>query len=128
MHESSTCPICCGLPVGGSMSDNDFVAFLAACREDLAVKQSGFQQRIAGASRWQYDLSDRSLMIGDTWFRMTPIGTFSTDYQSWLWAWANEDFPEVARAASRRIQELHAVTGFRVFLNPSIRASLADED
>jgi uncharacterized protein DUF6882 len=65
-------------------------------------------------------------MIGDTRFGMTPIGTFSPEYQSWLWAWANEDFPEVARAASRRMQRLHAVTGFRVFLDNGIGASLAD--
>ncbi len=57
MHDSSTSPICRGLPVGGSMSDDEFFAFLAACRDDLAAKQLSFQQRIAGASRWQYERS-----------------------------------------------------------------------
>src|SRR5262249_18378839 len=77
MHDSSTCPICRGLPVGGSMSDDDFFAFLAACRDELAAKQAGFQQRIAGAPRWQYELADGSLTIGGTRFGMTPIGSFS---------------------------------------------------
>ena len=126
MHDSSTCPVCRGLPVGGSMSDDEFFAFLAACRDELAAKQAGFQQRIAGASRWQYEMADGSLTVGDTRFGMTPIGSFSPQYQSWLWAWANEDFPEAARAASRRIQGLHAVTGFRVFLDPGIGASPED--
>ena len=126
MHDSSTCPVCHGLPIGGSMSDGEFFAFLAACRDDLAAKQSGFQQRIAGESRWQYEMSDGSLTIGDIGFGMTPIGTFSPEHQTWLWAWANEDFPEAARAGSRQIQGLHTITGFRVFLEPGIGALPSD--
>jgi hypothetical protein len=128
MHDSSTCPICRGLPAGGSMSDDEFFTFVATCRHELAAKQAGFQQRIAGGSRWNYEMAEGSLSIGDTRFGMTPIGTFSPEYQSWLWAWANEDFPAEARAASRRIQELHAVTGFRVFLDRGIGASPADAE
>lgn len=126
MHDSSTCPICRGLPVGGSMSDDEFFAFLTTCRDELAGKQAGFQERLAGASRWQYEMAEGSLTIGETRFGMAPIGSFSPRGGSWLWAWANEDFPEAARAASRRIQGLHAVTGFRVFLDPGIAASSAD--
>src|SRR5262245_45675577 len=126
MHDSSTCPICRGLPVGGSMSDEEFFTFLTACRDELADKQAGFQQRIAGATRWSYELADCSLSIGDERFPMVPVGTHSPEYQTWLWAWANEDFPPVAREASRQLQSLHAVTGFRVFLDPGIEASSAD--
>jgi hypothetical protein len=71
-------------------------------------------------------MTDRSLVIGDTGFGMTPIGTYSPEYESWMWAWANEDFPEVARAASREIQGLHVITGFNVFIDPGIGASSAD--
>src|SRR5262249_39052336 len=123
MHDSSTCPICRGLPVGGSMSDDEFSAFLTACRNELADKQGALQQQMTSASHWKYDMADGSLTLGDMRFGMTPIGTFSPQYQTWLWAWANEDFPEVARAASRQIQGLHAATGFQVFLDPGIGAS-----
>lgn len=126
MHDSSTCPICRGLPTGGSMSDEEFFAFLSACQRELEERQVRFQQRIHAAPRWHYDLADTTLTVGNLRFRMTPIGTFSETYQTWLWAWANEDFPESARVSSRRIQELHAVTGFRVFLDPGIEASRAD--
>lgn len=108
------------------MSDAEFFAFLTACRDELAGKQAIFQERIGGASRWQYEMADGSLTIEDTRFAMTPIGSFDTQGRSWLWAWANEDFPEVARATSRQIQGFHAVTGFRVFLDPGIAASPAD--
>jgi len=125
MHDSSTCPICHGLPVDGRMTDAEFFAFLSACRDELADKQSAFQ-RISGGGRWVYDLRDNSLTIGSERFPITAIGTYSIDYETWLWAWANEEFPEVARAASRELQSLHSVTGFRVFMNPGIEASSQD--
>ena len=104
MHDSSTCPICRGLPVGASMSDEGFHALLAACREELSAKQARFQQRISGSSRYRYDLADGSLTIGEDQFGITPIGTHSPEYQTWLWAWANEDFPSAAREANQRFQ------------------------
>jgi hypothetical protein len=85
-----------------------------------------FERRIQGASRWSYEMVDGTLAIEDSFFGMTPIGTYSSAYNSWLWAWANEDFPAIARAASARIQALHTVTGFRVFLDPGIEASPTD--
>jgi hypothetical protein len=108
------------------MSDEEFFAFLTACRDELAEKQVRFQQRIAAAARWSYEMADCSLTIGAERFPMTPIGTHSPESQTWLWAWANEDFPPVAREASRRLQGLHGVTGFRVFLDSGIAASSAD--
>ena len=126
MHDSSGCPICGGLPVGGSMSDEAFFAFVAACREELAAKQASFQERTRGADRWSYDFADQSLTIGENRFGMTPIGTYSPEYQTWLWAWANEDFPPNVRESARQIQSLHALTGFRVFIEPGIGASSTD--
>lgn len=61
-------------------------------------------------------------------FGMTPIGTPSRAHHSWLWARGNKDFPPTARTASRRIQSLHTVTGFRVFLDPAIQASSVAQD
>ncbi|MCE9546015.1 MAG: hypothetical protein K8T25_10910 [Planctomycetia bacterium] len=108
------------------MSDAEFFALLTACREELAGKQANFQQRIDGAEKWSYELADCLLTIGGTRFPITPIGTFSAEHKSWLWAWANEDFPSIAREASKQIQALHSQTGFRVFLDPGIQASAAD--
>jgi hypothetical protein len=108
------------------MSDREFFAFLGACRDELAAKQARIQQRVAGAAHWSYDLADCSLTIGGERFPMTPVGTHSAEYQTWLWAWANEDFPPRAREAARPLQALHARTGFRVFLDPGIGASAKD--
>src|SRR5262245_28793783 len=100
MHDSSTCEICRGLPIGGSLTDAQFAGFLDACRREMAGKQQTFQQRIEGASRWHYEMADGTLTIGDTVFVMTPIGTYSEQHRSWLWAWANPDFPQRAREAA----------------------------
>ncbi len=108
------------------MSDGAFDAFLAVCRDELAAKQTQFQQRIAAARRWEYEMADGSLMLGDMRFGMTVIGSFSPQHETWLWGWANEDFPEVAREASRKIQGLYDVTGFQVFRDPGIGASPED--
>jgi hypothetical protein len=106
------------------LTDDAFDAFLAACREELAAKQERFQQRIVGAAPWFYEMTDGSLTIGDTRFGMTPIGTYS--HQSWLWAWANEEFPPMAKESAAAVRNLYAVTGFRVFIEPGIPASPED--
>ena len=108
------------------MSDEEFSAFLTACRNELASLQPTFQQRIHGGGRWFYDLSDCTLRFGDESFPITPIGTYSPAYQSWLWAWVNDDFPLPAREASKRLQSLHTLTGFRVFTSPGVGASASD--
>jgi hypothetical protein len=54
----------------------------------------------AGAARWFYEMADGSLAIGYTRFGMMPRGTYSAAHQSWLWAWANEEFPPVAKESA----------------------------
>jgi Family of unknown function (DUF6882) len=108
MHDASACPICRGLPVGGSMSDEEFFGLVAVCRKELDEQQACFQQRISGASSWSFEMADCSLTIGRERFSMTPVGTHSQEYQTWLWAWANEEFPHAAREASTKLQALHA--------------------
>jgi len=128
MHDSSQCPTCKGRSAEDSLSDADFAAFLSSCRQESAAKQDDFAQAIQGASRWFYDMDDQSITIGDVVYGMTPIGTYSPVYKSWLWGWANDDFPEAARRASAQIRILHEITGFRVFADPGISASAKDAD
>ena len=117
---------CSNSPTSGSMSDEEFSAFRTACRAELATLQAQFQHRIREGGQWFYDLSDCTLNIGKQSFSMTPIGTHSAERQSWLWAWANEEFPLAARDASKQLQLLHTRTGFRVFTSPGIPASASD--
>jgi hypothetical protein len=108
------------------MSDDEFFAFLNACRRELGALQSQFQERIEEGRPWSYDLADGTLRIGDESFPIVPIGTYSAEYNSWLWAWANEDFPLSSRETSKHLQSLHTLTGFQVFLDRGIGASASD--
>jgi hypothetical protein len=114
--------------LGGSLSDEDFVAFLEHCRAELAGKQQGFLQRIRGLATWVYDMADCSLTVGQERYAMTPIGTHNSGRQTWLWAWANDRFPPAARDASCRLQALHQATGFSVFVEAGVPASAADAE
>jgi hypothetical protein len=125
MHDSSTCEVCRGLPIQGSLSDDEFLAFLASCRKELAAKQEIFEHRIQAASRWFYDMADLTLARRSP-LRHHPNRYTQRDQPFLVVAWANEDLPAVACTASRRIQALHAVTGFRVFTDPGIPASSLD--
>ena len=128
MHYSSQCPVCSASSSPGSMSDAEFFAFLNTCRHGLAEAQSQFQKRIIGEDQWFYDLADGKLTIGTQTFSITPIGTYNSEHKSWLWAWANDEFPPLALETSKRLTELHAITGFRVFLDPGISASENDAE
>ena len=108
------------------MTDEQLHAYLASCRQELALKQDGFQKRIAGATTWSYAMKEESLTIGEQRFGMTPIGSFNPERQTWMWAWAHEGFPEPVRESARRLQGLHTLTGFRVFLEAGIPASEMD--
>ena len=52
MHDASNCPVCSTSPTSGSMSDKQFSAFIAACRDELARLQPQFQQRIRSGGQW----------------------------------------------------------------------------
>lgn len=108
------------------MSDEQFSEFLTACREEFAALQSHFQKRIQNSNHWSYNLADCTLKIDDVIVPITPIGTHSPERRSWLWAWANEDFPLRAREASKTLQTLSSLTGFKVFTAPGIGASECD--
>lgn len=126
MHDSRNCPVCGGLPVEGTMSDEQFAAFLNACRDELEQKQSLFWARVQSAQRWWFEAENATLSFDEHSFPITLIGTHSAVRQTWLWAWANECYSEQTRTASRRLQEIYRRTGFRVFLDPGMPASSSD--
>lgn len=125
MHDSSRCPVCSVERPAGIMSDEEFCSFLQMCRDELAARQEWLEKITLGTS-WHYDLDEGLMRIGENVFPITAIGSHSDEYGTWLWAWANEDFPPVARKASKRLQALYGVTGFQVFLDPGIAATSKD--
>ena len=116
------------------MTEAKFEEFLARCVSDAQHKNDALDAEYGLHSfvRWDDD-RDRELLVFSNpgkpdvlEAKRTEIGSYSLRTQTWLWAWANEDFSPAAREASRRLQALHALTGFRVFVDPGIGASSAD--
>lgn len=108
------------------MSEEQFNAFLEACRVELEQKQTAFFGQFADDVAWSFDIDQGTFSLNEQAFPMTPIGSFSEAHQTWLWAWANDSFPDAARDASRQLQSLYKRTGFRVFADEAIKAT-ADE-
>ena len=51
MHDSSQRSVCSASPTPAWMSDEEFSAFMAACREEVACLQPNFRQRIQGGGQ-----------------------------------------------------------------------------
>ena len=108
------------------MTDDEFAAFLDSCRSELATKQTAFANSLPDDAEWFYDLDVDLLRIGAHEYRITAIGTHNQELQTWLWAWANDTFPESARSASSKIKSLFGITGFNVFTDDGINATSRD--
>jgi hypothetical protein len=126
MHDSTHCPLCQGVAGPGEMTDEQFEAFLEACRAELREKQASFTQRTGNYGKWSYDLSTERLTLGEETFAIVAVGSHSPSHETWLWGWANEDYPQNARSAAQQIQQLFELTGFRVFTDPGCPASSLD--
>jgi hypothetical protein len=127
MHDSSGCAVCQG-GTGGSMTDEEFDAFVETCRNELRSKQAEFAKDIPASGKWSYDLETGSLEVGAKSYAMTVIGSYSDEHESWLWGWANEDFPEEARRNAEALKALFDVTGFEVFVEAGIEATRDDAE
>lgn len=127
MHDSTNCPTCCqGATASGSMSDAEFNSFLESCRFERAQKQSRFEARIYGCSKWSYSMESATISFGDQVFGVTAIGTYCSERKTWLWGWANDTFSSAVRERSRMLQDIFKLTGFKVFVNPGIPGTQSD--
>lgn len=108
------------------MSNEQFKAFMEACRVELEEKQTEFFSRFADDVAWSFDIDQATIRLNDHVFPVTPIGSFSEPHETWLWGWANESFPDAARNTSRQLQSLYKLTGFRVFADEGINATSSE--
>lgn len=125
MHNSTDCPICSGMSTNGGMTDIEFGNFLTQCRREYDVKQQRLGA-VVGNDSTAYDLFKNNLRIGARNFSTTAIGSFSPEYKTWLWGWANRNFPEVAKVKSSNIKKLFGITGFNIFMDEGARATAVD--
>ena len=107
------------------MCDAEWDEFLKLCGRELAEKQQRIAPLYDGGS-FHYDLSAERLELGTSAFHVSVIGTYCISQATWLWGWANDSFPEHTREIAAGIKGLYERTGFRVFLDPGVRATRTD--
>ena len=114
------------------MTDAEFDSFVASCNAELEQKQAALEQRfrLGTHARWGYDGNTGLLTFADNrgitvvQAETTQIGSYSTNSQTWKWAWANGSIPDAQRVKSARLKGLYDVTGINVFQQ---EAFVADE-
>jgi hypothetical protein len=104
------------------MNDDEFQEYLDKCYDELEQKQNFLTETFGLGSfeRYKYDFEKEEIYFTDNGItrvkaKIIPIGSFNTESKTWMWAWANEAFPEKLRVKSARLKELEDITGFEMF-------------
>lgn len=111
------------------MTDREFEAFVDGCYEELKAKQEALMEkyRLGEYDEFWFDQPSGTLQFKrgegvELAFNVVPVGSWSGNSNSWMWAWANESVDEALKAASMKIQGLADHTGYAVFTNGSFPA------
>ena len=114
------------------MNDDEFQGYLDNCYKALEKKQQALMDNYEFGALDQFNhdfdkeeiyfLRDNTLEVKA---KIIPIGSCSAEFETWEWAWADDVFPDVLRAKSKKLKELEYMTGFEMFGSETIQI---DED
>ena len=113
------------------MNAQEYAAFESKCAAELEAKQERIAEILLQFSR-KIDIHQGRIefLAGEELYlaaTVIPVGSWGSQSQSWLWAWANPSLDANMRAKSQRLQELQATTGNPAFLSKEgIPAAEAD--
>ena len=114
------------------MNNKEFEEFKQRCIKYLIEKQKVFNEEIKNYTKFYYDLKLMQLELKSFWqkrkYRITVIGTYSTVYSSWLWGWANKDFPDNCTNDSLQLKKLYLKTQYNIFDDEGIKCSSIEAD
>src|ERR1700748_438677 len=110
------------------MEDEEFDEFVEQSVEELDQKQAMLMDQfdLGSWSDFWFDATQSRLQFKDDAGRVQVeadimiIGSFSTNSNTWQWAWANKSLPDPIRKQSRALQQLEKVTGVEVFKSPTV--------
>lgn len=93
---------------------------------------SAFKESSGGYSHWYYDLDEMTLELVNgnkkETFSIIPVGTYSTEYHSFLWSWANDDLPENTRSQAAKLKLLHSEFPFKALIQNGFKCSQNELD
>lgn len=106
------------------MTDDEFQIYIDTCFDELERKQQYLIDNydLGNFDRFEYDFEKEEIYflnngIIEVQANIIPIGSFNSDSKTWMWAWANEAFPEKLREKSANLKQLELITGFEIFGN-----------
>lgn len=106
------------------MNDEELQKYIDICYEELEKKQQYLMDVFGFGSfdRFQHDFEKEEIyLLQDSEIKVKakilPIGSFNTESSTWMWAWANEAFPDFLREKASQLKKLEDVTGFEIFGN-----------
>lgn len=105
------------------MNEGDFEDFIARCVADAQRKNDALDAKhgLHSFARWDDDGDRQTLTFSNPGepevleAKVTSIGSYSLQTQTWLWAWANDSLTEAAREKACQLKRLFERTGMRVF-------------
>lgn len=88
-------------------------------KADYGKAVAKFSVEIKDYANWHYNLDELFIKFekGDksSRFSIIPVGTYSSEYHSFLWSWANNDFSENARMESAKLKLAYSEFPFKAF-------------
>ena len=79
-----------------------------------------FSKEIDEYSKWFYSLDNLTIDFSNETksasYSIIPVGTYSKEYGTFLWGWANKGWSENTKNAAIVLKELHNEFGFNAFL------------
>lgn len=101
----------------------DYKALVSAANDELDIKQMKLLSEFGIGTRagFFFDQLSGKLQFKDAGGQVVieadviPIGTYSRETETWLWAWANESFTPDLREKSERLKSLQEITGKKRF-------------
>ncbi|WHY79877.1 hypothetical protein QNH20_12325 [Neobacillus sp. WH10] len=115
-----------------SMTDDQFDDYLDYCYDKLESKQGKLFQKYGIGSFEEYWYSQEGSILQfktdsevKLEFNVVFIGSWSSNSDTWMWAWGNESMIHQTRNQSIVLKELQQVTGYDIFANPYFKCDEA---
>lgn len=113
------------------MNPQQYKSFVARASDELDRKQDALflEYGIGTFEDFLFDQTTGKIHFKDEKGRtkleadVTPLGTFSSETATWLWAWANDSFLPALREKATRLKKLSDKTGKPHFAQRRIKAT-----
>lgn len=108
---------------GQFMTDEEFGRFIASAMEELQEKQKSMAEayKLGDWARWWFDQNTEKLDFFDEegmkriQASFVDIGSYSSESNTWKWAWANDSLTDSLREKASTLRALGDLTGFEIF-------------